>query len=591
MVPRIHSLKYYLALPLLFLFFFAAKAQQTPFEEGNGNQSTTYEECIAFYDELDAKYENVKRLTYGRTDCGEPLSLVVVSNRKVPDRNNITSFIREEKDNDKAIFLVMNGIHPGEPDGIDASMMMVRDMLESKDSLLKSITLCVIPVYNIGGALNRNSYSRANQNGPEFYGFRGNAKNLDLNRDFIKSDSKNTWAFYELFHHWRPDVFLDNHVSNGADYQYTMTLIESQIDRQDFGVRKFQMLFVPELYAKMADKGEEMVPYVNVHGRALDSSISAFFESPRYSTGFTSLFGCMSFVAETHMLKPFDERVKATYTLMRSMMELMATHRDDLLNRNVTSVIHEAQLDFWPIRWELDKSTFEMLNFKGYEYEYRESAIPGHKRLYYNQKKKKNYKLRYYNRYSVTDSVNKPFAYYIPQAWTDVIKRLIANRALVKVALYDTLISMKGYEITHFEAASSPYEGHFPLSKIQTEKISDTIQVRRGDYFVLLPNRFALETLEPRAHDAFLVWNFFDPILQQKEWFSAYVFEDEVEKILEADPALAKALSEKRINEPDFAKNYWAQLYFIYRHSPYYEKAHLRYPVFHLDHLTSLPIE
>jgi hypothetical protein len=31
--------------------------------------------------------------------------------------------------------------------------------------------------------LNRNSTSRTNQNGPEEYGFRGNARNFDLNRD------------------------------------------------------------------------------------------------------------------------------------------------------------------------------------------------------------------------------------------------------------------------------------------------------------------------------------------------------------------------------------------------------------------------
>ena len=91
--------------------------------------------------------------------------------------------------------------------------------------------IVIIPVYNVGGALNRGSYSRANQNGPEAYGFRGNARNLDLNRDFIKCDSRNARSFNRLFNQWKPDVFVDTHTSNGADYQYVMTLISTQKDR------------------------------------------------------------------------------------------------------------------------------------------------------------------------------------------------------------------------------------------------------------------------------------------------------------------------------------------------------------------------
>ena len=75
--------------------------------------------------------------------------------------------------------------------------------------------------------LNRSSNSRANQNGPNEYGFRGNAQNLDLNRDFIKMDTENSFTFAKIFHDLNPDVFVDNHVSNGADYQYVLTYISS----------------------------------------------------------------------------------------------------------------------------------------------------------------------------------------------------------------------------------------------------------------------------------------------------------------------------------------------------------------------------
>jgi hypothetical protein len=106
-------------------------------------------------------------------------------------------------------------------------MQLFRDLALGKIKVPQNTIISTIPIYNIG-ALNRNSTTRANQDGPEIYGFRGNGRNYDLNRDFIKSDTKNTKSFAELFHKLNPDVFIDNHVSNGADYQYKLTYIMTQ---------------------------------------------------------------------------------------------------------------------------------------------------------------------------------------------------------------------------------------------------------------------------------------------------------------------------------------------------------------------------
>lgn len=568
-------------------------AQKTPYELGNGNQTATYEQCISYYEGLAEANDGVGILCYGKTDCGEPLRLVVVSKGRAPANTSasIGSFIKKTKQEGKAVLLVMNGIHPGEPEGIDASMMLARDLVVNKSKLLDDVVLCIIPVYNIGGALNRNCCSRANQNGPEMYGFRGNAKNLDLNRDFIKGDSKNTWAFWKLFQEWKPDVFVDNHTSNGADYQYTMTLIASQKDKQDFGVKRYMKTMLPMLDNEMEKKDQEICPYVNVHGQAMDDEIVAFFESPRYSTGYTSLFGTVSFVAETHMLKPFDQRVVATYQLMESILSVMVNTKKQLLGRHLYTAGYDATRSHAPVRWELDKGTFEDIAFKGYAYEHRESAIPGHKRLFYDRSKPYTKQIKFYNTYVVTDSAKKPMAYILPQAWSAVADRLMANGVLVKRAAYDTSYSLHGDRIESFEAAKTPYEGHFPISKIETSSSSSIVNVHKGDYVVLAPNRFAIETLEPKAHDAFLVWNFFDPILQQKEWFSSYVFEDTAAEILKNDPELLKELEAERKANPEFAKNYFAQLYFVYKRSPYYEEAHMNYPVYKLFEVVDLPIE
>ena len=226
----------------------------TPFEKGNGNQSTTYQDCIQYYQDLDATYATIQMLEKGKTDSGKQLHIVIFSENKNFDVNQ-----------NKAIVLVNNGIHPGEPDGIDASMMLMRDLATAKIKVPKNTMVVVIPVYNIDGMLNRNTSSRANQNGPEEYGFRGNARNFDLNRDFIKSDTKNSRSFQELFRSINPDVFLDNHVSNGADYQYTFTCIATQHERLGAKLGNYFINeFYPSIVQSMNQKKIDVVPYVNV---------------------------------------------------------------------------------------------------------------------------------------------------------------------------------------------------------------------------------------------------------------------------------------------------------------------------------------
>ena len=170
----------------------------------------------------------------------------------------------------------------------------------------KMLSLCIIPLYNIGGALNRNSHTRTNQEGPESYGFRGNARNLDLNRDFIKCDSKNARAFTTIFQDWQPDVFIDTHTSNGADYQYTMTIIATQHNKLHSSLGNFlDQELMPALYAEMKTKDWEMCPYVYSREEP-DHGIAAFLDYARYSSGYAALFNTLSFMPETHMLKPYQ---------------------------------------------------------------------------------------------------------------------------------------------------------------------------------------------------------------------------------------------------------------------------------------------
>ena len=206
----------------------------------------------------------------GMTDAGYPLHLIIVSN------NGDYNFVNIRK-NDKRVILINNGIHPGEPDGIDASMLMVRDIVTNKYKIPDNIGLAIIPVYNIGGCLNRSVNYRIDQNGPVEKGFRGNSQNLDLKRDFIKCDSKDARAFTEIFHLTNPDVLVDNHVSNGADYQHVMTLLTSQHNKLGGKMGEFlNKQFEPGLYALMKEKNYDLVPYVNVYDGTPDKGWSQY---------------------------------------------------------------------------------------------------------------------------------------------------------------------------------------------------------------------------------------------------------------------------------------------------------------------------
>ena len=198
-------------LSILFILIsaFAQSQMLTPYEKGNGNQTTTFDEMRKFYQELSKQYPSISYETKGEDDNGAPIDVVIFNPTK-------QSF--EEARKGKSVLFVNNGIHPGEPDGIDATMMLMRDLATGKIKT-NNLRIAAIQCYNISGMLRRGSFSRANQNGPEEYGFRGNARNFDLNRDFIKNDTENAKSFQQIFQAFKPIYFIDNHVSNGADYQ------------------------------------------------------------------------------------------------------------------------------------------------------------------------------------------------------------------------------------------------------------------------------------------------------------------------------------------------------------------------------------
>ncbi|MFD1614921.1 M14 family metallopeptidase [Gelatiniphilus marinus] len=548
---------------------------KTHFEKSGGLETATYKQTITYYNDLAEAYPEISIKTMGETDAGLPLHIVTFNAESLFDFSEIRK--------NKRILLINNGIHPGEPDGIDATMMLFRDLANGTIETPKNTVIVTIPIYNVGGSLNRNSTTRTNQNGPKDYGFRGNARNYDLNRDFIKCDTKNAQTFAKIFHLAKPDVFIDNHVSNGADYQYTLTHLFTQHNKLggDLGYFIYSEM-MPELEEKLAKKDWDITPYVNVFNRVPDKGFSQFMDYPRYSTGYTTLFNTLGMMVETHMLKPYKQRVEGTYELMKSMIEITEEQGDKIaVLRKKANTIHPKKM--YALHWQIDTTKTSTINFKGFEAENTKSEITGFERLKYNRNKPFTKDLIYQNYFKPTLEIKIPTAYIIPQSWHRVIALLKLNAVEFQVFKNETTLTVESYKIKDYKTRQHPYEGHYPHYNVSVISNTENITFRKGDYYIKTNQpsfKYIIETLEPQAHDSFFNWNFFDTILQQKEGFSPYVWEDKAVELINNNKKLKMEFEAKKQNDKAFANNWYAQLDWLHKQSDNYEKAHLQYPVY-----------
>jgi len=539
------------------------------------NTTPTYDELLAEYKAMSRNHPDICKLdSFGITDRGVQLFGLIINAEGIFNRDSI----------DDAVILIMNGIHPGEPCGINASMSFAKEKIISPD---KNSTYVIIPIYNTGGMMNRGSFSRANQVGPKTYGFRGNSRNLDLNRDFVKADSKNTKAFYRLFHQWKPHIFIDTHTSNGADYQPTLTLLSTFPENLESPqVVYLKKTLEPALYSSMKSKGEEMVPYVNIFRTIPDSGFTAFTDHPRYSTGFASLFNVIGFTTEAHMLKPFDDRVEATFHFLNAISKFVENHHRELIQiknqaDNLSSKRSVTKYD-WKI---LDKA--DSIDFPGYEASNKAiSSVTGMPTLRYDRTAPYRKKIPYYKYHEAQAEYQIPKYYVVSGAWPEIIELIDLNNIEYQMIKADTVIEVNSVYITEYKTSERPYEGHYKHYDVETSNTVQSIAFYPGDIIIptaQIGKKYLAHVFNPKAADSFFNWNYFDSCLMQKEYFSSYVFDKTAAKLIESDEGLRNSFEEKRKTDPDFATNSRKQLQFIYERSPYYEKSHRRLPVYEIN--------
>ena len=556
---------------ILFLCFsFISRAQE------NSNQTLNYSELIEAYKALSAEHKEIELYAMGESDYGLPIYLCIVNGAQ----DSIKSF---EKARTSTTILINNAIHPGEPDGVNACLEIINEWIESGKRSEGLPVLAIIPAYNVGGMMVRSGTSRANQEGPEEYGFRGNTQNLDLNRDFVKMDSKNMFTFAKIYHALEPDIFIDTHVSNGADYQYTVSYIANVKERMAPGLGDllhFKML--PTIQSKLPKSGFDLIPYVDTRGETPESGIQVFNDLPRYSMGYASMMNSMSFTIETHMLKPFDDRVKATKAFIYEALKWTSKNSAQIELERKNALDWERELKEYEFDFELTDKKDSIL-FKGYEFSHPISEVTGLPRLKYHRDRPYEKYVPHFKTYEAKSKSHIPDFYVLGGQNERVIDRLKANQFKFEVLQKDTIIQLGSVRIEKYETSKTAYEGHYAHSNVSSNISKSVVKFKKGD--ILIPTqqrnkRFLVSVMEARTEDSYFNWNFFDSYVQQKEYFSPYIFEDQAIEILKNNPQLKADFEEKKKTDAEFAKSSWSQLYYIYARSEYFEPSFNLLPIF-----------
>ena len=599
---------------LLCLLPLAASAQsldwRTPAEISNYRTTPDYAETGAYLDRIAAANPAQVRIeSFGKTGEGRDLKIVIASKDGVFDPAAIHAAGR-------AILLVQNSIHAGEMDGKDACLALLRDIAITKAqaALLDHVVFVFIPVYNLDGHERRSPYNRINQNGPELAGWRGNATNLNLNRDYMKADAPETRAFLKMFERWLPDFFVDNHVTDGMDYQYDVTFaIDAGPAVAPATAQWIRETVTPDLERQLDASGHLAFPsLVDLNDDTDPAQGLSFTEwPPRFSTGEMNLENRPGLIVELHMLKDYKTRVTGNYEILRALLQVMNRDAAKLIALNREADADAARLgahplgnDKFPLTIAWNGETTPVV-FHGYQFTRSLSEISGAMGISYRHEPW-NVTLTLSTGAKITASTTPPAAYIVPPQWTHVIDVLTAHGVTLRHTTAPFTGKVERYRCSGMEWQGPPFEGRHPIFRGEgggaqpgrygeCTLTTETLTFPAGSVVVPLSQRLSkvvVHWLEPDAPDSALRWGFFDSIFEQREYGEAYVLEKLARDELAKDPAL-KAEFEHRIqSDPRFASSPRARLEFFYERSPWFLENRIgEYPVGRLLSLDGLPLE
>ncbi|WP_188795676.1 M14 family metallopeptidase [Dyella nitratireducens] len=562
----------------------------TPAEASQFRTTPSYAQTLAYLQHLQqAAPGKLKLETFGITPQGRPMTAVIASSDGTftPDAARAAH---------KPVVLVQAGIHPGEIEGKDAGLMLLRDIAVTGKypHLLDHVVLVYIPVYSVDGHEYSSPYNRINQNGPESMGFRGQAQYLNLNRDYIKADAPETLAWLKLWQTWRPDFLIDVHTTDGADYQYDLTWYTEDPHKLDPVVATWQhKLMVEQAIPAYENLGHLASIYLEFKdGRDPRKGIENFGSGPRFSTGYAALQNRPALLIETHMLKSYAVRVHAVYDLLRVVLDeidrdpaalLAATSRAEADTIARANDVHaHVPLTFKP---DPTSTPFEL---KGYAFTQTHSDISNDTWIQYDPSKPVTYHIENWNGLLPDVSTTPPVAYVVPGEWKTIIDKLDAHGiAYRRIGHPMKDVEATAYQIDQPQWASEPFEGHLMLQSFTLHAHPVEVTLPAGSVIVPMNQRaanVAMELLEPQAPDSLLHWGYLNAIFEAKEFGEPRVLEKLARDMMAKDPKLKAEFEQKLHDDPAFAANGRERLDFFFMRSPWYTVQRVgAYPVLRVD--------
>ena len=440
----------------------------TPAEKSDFRTTPSYDETVAWLRKLVAAAPQLKMISLGKSPEGRDIWMIVAAN----DNDGTPEGLRK---NGKPTILAQGGIHSGEIDGKDAGLMLLRDMTVrgTKRDLLEQANFLFVPIFNVDGHERASKFGRVNQRGPEMMGWRTNSKNLNLNRDYAKADTPEMEAMLRALNQWQPDLYLDLHVTDGADYQYDITFGFNGAGGHSPAIATWlEKTFTPAVTNDLAamDHVPGSTNVANwIDATDLSKGIRGWMSDPRFSTGYGDVRHLPTVLLETHSLKPYDRRVLGTRVFLESSIRAAAKNASAL--RAAIETDRKANAPTIPLAWDVDpKAPADTIDYKAIESRTVPSAISGGLRVEFTGKPL-TLKIPYKHVNHVSASVTRPKAYWIPPAWSDVVQRLQLHGIQLERMDQprDVTVTMYRLEDAKFQGAKpeeekQPFEGHVQLT-------------------------------------------------------------------------------------------------------------------------------
>ena len=492
----------------------------------------------------------------------------------------------------KPIVMVQAGIHAGEIEGKDAGLMLLRDLaVGERAALLDRVILVWLPIFNVDGHERSNPHNRINQDGPREMGYRATAQNLNLNRDYMKADAPEMRDWLALFDAWQPDLFLDIHTTNGADYQYDLTWYMEEWGPLDEGVKRWQKNALEKrILPAYEGRGHLAAPYLDlVDHRDIRKGIGNFGSGPRYSTGYVALRNRAAVLVETHMLKPYATRVRATFDFV--LATLAEVGRDGAALRKAVERADAATVARGAgarlaLAFETSKQSvpFELA---GYASSRTPSEVSGDLWTRYDARRPQRYSVPFFRELVASEQVEVPAAYLVPAGWPQLAHKLREHHVRLERLDRPLRLRVDRYRLDAPQWSARSYEGRHPLREFGLREERVELAFAAGAVLVALDQpaaNVAVNLLEPRASDSLLRWGFLDAIFEQKEYADARVAEQLARTMLDRDPALKAAFEARLAEDAAFAASPEARLSWFYERSPWHAAQDVgAYPVVRLD--------